>query len=140
VCQNTALATGLALVLLRGMGMKDLAINPILELKLLLLLIIAGLLTYVHALLQPRINALFVRAGGNPVPHDLDQQIDAFRLHRKRMALICIVVVITIAMPGVHVWTPFPSWSTVVLVTTIGVFTWRAYSSVTAYGWVYVVW
>ncbi|MDR7426073.1 MAG: hypothetical protein QN152_12430 [Armatimonadota bacterium] len=136
VFQGTALMTGLALVLLRGLGLDTLVTNPILGLKFLLLLLIAGLLTYVHTGLQPRIDTLFVQAGGNPVPRKISQQIGTLRLHRKRIASTCMFVVLTVAMLGVQVWTPFPLWLTVLLVVAIGAFTWRAYSSVTPYGWV----
>ena len=135
VFQGTVLVTGLALVLLRGLGLDALVTNPILGLKFLLLLVIAGLLAYVHTSLQPRIDALFAQAGSNPVPQEIAQQIGIRRLRRKRIASICMFVVLTVAMLGVQVWAPFPLWLTVVLVLAIGVFTWRAYSSVTPYGW-----
>ncbi|NIN69143.1 MAG: hypothetical protein GTO63_31535, partial [Anaerolineae bacterium] len=55
---------------------------------------------------------------------------------RKRLASICMFVVLTVSMLGVQVWAPFPLWLTVILVIAIAVFTWRVYSSVTPYGWV----
>lgn len=135
VFQGTVLVTGLALVLLRGLGLNALITNPILGFKFLLLLLIAGLLAHVHTSLQPRIDALFVQASGNPVPQEIAQQISALRLRRKRIASICMFVVLTVAMLGVQVWAPFPLWLTVVLVIAISMFTWRAFSSVTPYGW-----
>lgn len=135
VFQGTVLVTGLALVLLRGLGLDTLIANPVLGLKFLLLLVIVGLLTYVHTSLQPRIDALFVQAGGNPVPQEIAQQIGALRLRRKRIASMCMFVVLTVAMLGVQVWAPFPVWLTIALTVAIGIFTWRAYSSVTPYGW-----
>lgn len=135
VFQGTVLVTGLALVLLRGLGLDALVTNPILGLKFLLLLVIAGLLVYVHTSLQPRIDALFAQAGSNPVPQEIAQQISVRRLRRKGIASICMFVVLAVAMLGVQVWAPFPLWLSVVLVIAIGVFTWRAYSSVTPYGW-----
>jgi hypothetical protein len=136
VFQATALITGLALMLLRGMGLDALVSNLALGLKFLLLLVIAGMLSYVHLSMQPRIDALFAQAGGNPVPEEIASSIGALRLRRKRMASVCMFVVLTVSMLGVQVWTPFPLWLTVVLVTAIAVFTWRAYNSVTPYGWV----
>ncbi|MBI3941578.1 MAG: hypothetical protein HY326_01075 [Chloroflexi bacterium] len=135
VFQGTVLVTGLALVLLRGWGLDTLVTNPVLGLKFLLLLVIVGLLTYVHTSLQPRVDALFVQAGGNPVPQEIAQQIGALRLRRKRIASICIFVVLTVAMLGVQVWAPFPVWLTIALTAVIGIFAWRAYRSVTSYGW-----
>jgi hypothetical protein len=135
VFQATVLVTGLGLVLLRGLGLDALVTNPMLGLKFLLLLLIAGLLTFVHTTLQPRIDVLFAQAGGNPISQDIAQKIGALRLRRKRIASMCMFLVLTVSMLGVQVWTPFPIWLTIVLVIAIGVFTWRAYSSVTPYGW-----
>jgi hypothetical protein len=136
VFQGTALVSGLALVLLRGLGLDALVTNPILGLKFLLLLVPAVLLTNVHISLQPQIDALFAKAGGNPVPQELAQQIGALRLRRKRSASVCMFVVLTAAMLGVQVYVAFPLWLTAVLVIGIAAFTRRAYSSVTPYGWV----
>jgi hypothetical protein len=136
IFQATALVTGMALVLLRGMGLEALVTNVALGVKLLLLLLIAGLLTYVHTSLQPRIDALFAQAASSPVPQEIAQQIGPLRLRRKRIASVCMFVVLTLAMLGVQVWKPFPLWLTAVLVIAIALFTWRAYKSVTPYGWV----
>ena len=135
VFQGTALATGLALVLLRGLGLDALLSHPVLGLKFLLLLLIAGLLTYVHVALQPQVDALFAKAA-SPVPPDLASQIGALRLRRKRIATICMFVVLTVSMFGVQVWAAFPLWLSALLVMAIVIFTWRAYKSVTPYGWV----
>ena len=131
VLQSIALVTGLLLVFLRGLGLDALVANPILGLKLLLLLIIAALLTYVHTTLQPQIDALFAKAGGHPVPQELGQQIAKLRLRRKRIASVCLFVVLTAAMLGVQAWALFPFWLTIVLVIGIATLTRRAYSSVT---------
>lgn len=106
IFQATALVTGLAMVLLRGMGLSALVTNAALGLKFLLLLLIAGLLTYVHISLQPRIDALFAQAGSNPVPPEIAQQIGPLRLRRKRSATVCLFVVLTLAMLGVQVRAP----------------------------------
>jgi hypothetical protein len=135
VFQGTAGVTGLALVLLRRLGLGALVTNTALGLKSLLLVLVVGLLSYVHFNLQPQIDALFAQAG-SPVPADLAPRIGALRQRRKRLASVCMFVVLTIAMFGVQVWTPFPLWLTALLVIAIAAFTWRTYNSVTAYGWV----
>ena len=135
VFQATAGITGLALVLLRGMGPGALVTRPVLGLKSLLLLLIVGLLSYVHFSLQPQIDALFAQAG-SPVSADLAPRIGALRQRRKRLASICMFVVLTVSMLGVQVWAPFPLWLTALLVIAIAAFTWRTYNSVTPYGWV----
>ena len=135
VFQATALVTGLALVLLRGMGLDALLTNPMLGLKFLLLVLIATLLSYVYLNLQPQIDMLFAQAG-NPVPTDIAARIGALRLRRKRIASICMFVVLTISMLGVQVWAAFPLWLTAFMVAAIAAFTWRAYQSTIPYGWV----
>ena len=134
VFQATALVTGLALVLLRGLGLDALVTNIALGLKFLLLLLIAGLLSYVHFNLQPQIDALFAKAS-SPVPAEIAPRIGDLRLRRKRVASICMFVVLTVSMLGVQVWVPFPVWLTALLTLAIAIFTWRAYTSVTPYGW-----
>jgi hypothetical protein len=135
VFQVTVGVTGLALVLLRGFGLDALVTIPVLGLKFLLLVLVMGLLGFVHFSLQPQIDALFAQAS-SPVPADLAPRIGALRLRRKRLASICLFVVLTVSMLGVQVWAPFPLWLTALLVIAIAVFTWRAYNSVTPYGWV----
>ncbi|NIO71231.1 MAG: hypothetical protein GTN71_19910 [Anaerolineae bacterium] len=135
VFQATALVTGLALVLLRGLGPGALVTNPMLGLKFLLLVLIAGLLSYVHFSLQPKIDALFAQAN-SPVPADVAPRLGALRLRRKRLASICMFVVLTVSMLGVQVWAPFALWLTALFVIAIALFTWWAYKSVTPYGWV----
>jgi len=134
VFQATALVSGLALIFFKGQGLSALVGNPSLGLKFVLLLVIAGLLLYVHFSLQPQIDAFFSRAS-NPIPADLASQIGALRSRRKRIASVCMFIVLTITMLGLQVWTPFPVWLTALATAAIAVFTWRAYKSETKYGW-----
>jgi hypothetical protein len=136
VFQGTALITGLALVRLRGLGFDSLLANPALGLKFLLLLLIAGVLAYVHTRVQPRIDALFSMSRNASMTPDIGQQIGALRLRRKRLASVCLFVVLTLVMLGVQVWAPFPVWLTLSFLLAIGLFTRRTYTSVTPYGWV----
>jgi hypothetical protein len=135
VFQATALLTGMFLVVQRGWGLDALFTEPILALKFFPLLLIGGLLTYVHLSLQPRIDALFAQTGGAVADPELVKQIGPLRLFRKRLASVCLFVVLMSAMLGVQVWAPFPLWLTLALSAAVGLFTWRAYSSVTPYGW-----
>ena len=135
VFQATVLISGLALIVLRGQSLGLLITNPILGLKFLLLVLIAGMLSYVHVNMQPRIDALFTNAEP-PILGDLASEIGSLRARRKRFASVCLFAVLTSAMLGMQVWMPFPLWLTVVLVIAIGLFTWRAYSSEIPYGWV----
>ena len=135
VFQGTVLISGLMLMYLRGQNLSLLVTNLAIGLKFILLLLMAGLLTYVHISLQPRIDTLFAEAG-TPIETDRASLIGALRGRRKRMASICMFAAFTSAMLGMQVWMPFPLWLTALLVIAIGLFTWRAYSSETPYGWV----
>lgn len=135
VFQGTVLISGLVLMYLRGQNLSLLVTNLAIGLKFILLFLMAGLLTYVHISLQPRIDTLFAEAG-TPIETDRASLIGALRGRRKRMASICMFAAFTSAMLGMQVWMPFPLWLTALLVIAIGLFTWRAYSSETPYGWV----
>lgn len=137
IFQATALVTGLALILLRGMGLVTLVTIPVLGLKFLLLLVIAILLSVVTFNLQPRIDALFTKrdAGGKILEEDA-AQIRTLRGRRKQLSSLCMFCVLTSAMLGVQAWVAFPLWLTVVLIAALAVFTWRAFTSVTPWGWV----
>lgn len=137
VFQVTALVTGLALILLRGMGLDALVTNWVLGLKFLLLLVIAALLSIVHFNLQPRLDALFAKRDANGKIAEADAtQIRAWRTRRKQLSSLCLFCVLTAAMLGVQAWAVFPLWLTLTLAFAIAAFTWRAYNSVTPYGWV----
>jgi hypothetical protein len=135
VFQATALLTGVALVLVGGFSLGTLVSNPVLGVKLLLLLLIGGLLGYAYFGLQPRIDALFAEAT-EPGSGEVASQIGTLRLRRKRLASVCMFVVLIEAMLGVQAWAPFPAWLTALLVAALALFTWRAYNSVTPFGWV----
>ena len=135
VFQGTVLISGLVLMYLRGQNLSLLVTNLAIGLKFILLFLMAGLLTYVQIRLQPRIDTLFAEAG-NPITADLASRIGALRTRRKQLASICMFAAFTSAMLGMQVWMPFPLWLTALLVIALGLFTWRAYSSETPYGWV----
>ena len=120
-------------------GLSELFTNGILFLKFSLLILVTGLLLYVHLIIQPKIDALFAEA--NPVPDENVPRISALRLLRKRFATVCMFVVLTEAIMGVQVIRHFPLWNglpllTIFLLLAITAFTYRAYHSVTPYGWV----
>ncbi|HEX9076441.1 MAG TPA: hypothetical protein VF932_11720 [Anaerolineae bacterium] len=135
VFQATALVTGLALVFTRGLGLEALVTNWVLGLKFLLLLAIGGLLSAVTFYFQPRIDALFAKKGEGKIAEADAAQIRTLRTRRKQLSSLCLFCVLTAAMLGVQVGAPFPLWLTGVLLIAIAAFTWRAYSTVTAWGW-----
>lgn len=136
VFQATVMGTGLALILLHGMGLRTLLSNAVLGAKFFLLILIAVLLGYVHSKLQPEIDALFESSRDGSVSADTSKSIASLRLQRKRLASICLFSVLTMAMLGVQAWGSFPLWLTLVLLGALALFTYRAYQSTTPYGWV----
>lgn len=135
VFQGTALVSGLALIALRRQGLESLISNPILALKFVLLISITGLLSYVHFSLQPLIDQLLAQSS-NPIKGEVASRIGSLRAKRKRIASVCMFVVLTTAMLGMQVYTPFPLWLTLVLLIAIALFTWRTYKTQMPYGWI----
>jgi hypothetical protein len=58
------------------------------------------------------------------------------RLRRKRIASICMFVVLANVVLGVQVSAGFSVVAVVVLIVAVATFTWRAFSSNTPFGWV----
>ncbi|MHA1939138.1 MAG: hypothetical protein ACW97O_13085, partial [Candidatus Thorarchaeota archaeon] len=85
VFQATVLVSGLVLIVLRGQSLSLLVTNPIVGLKFLLLILIAGILLYVYLYMQPRIDALFADADP-PITGELASDISSLRATRKRFA------------------------------------------------------
>lgn len=137
VFQGTALVTGIWLLFATGLGLGVLVTNWVLGAKFILLLAIIAVLSVVNFGIQPRIDALFAQrdAGGKIADADA-AQIRALRARRKQLSSLCMFGVLTISMLGVQALAPFPLWLTAVFVLLIAAFTWRAYTSVTPYGWI----
>jgi hypothetical protein len=135
VFQGTVLASGLALIYLRSGSFGLLVTNSVAGLKFMLLIVMAGLLSYVHINLQPRIDALFAQEP-KPISGERASRIGLLRGQRKKLASVCMFAALTSAMLGMQLWVPFPLWLSAMLAVAIGLFTWRAYQSQTQYGWV----
>jgi hypothetical protein len=135
IFQITAGISGLALGLLRGMGIGAMLINPALGLKIFLLVFVFSLLSYVHLKLQPQIDALFEQAGDDSMSPEIAQSIGPLRSRRTRLAVTCLFCVLVIALLAVQVWVAFPLWLNGVLVLGIAAFTWRTFNSYMQYGW-----
>jgi len=135
VYQFTALVTGLLLLPLGGFLWSDLIRNPILLLKLILLLALMGLLSIVHFRLQPAIEVLLNEAKGDEIPEGIVKQIAPIRLRRTRIASICLFIVITIVLLGLQITSRFGLLSTAILIVIAGLFSWRVYRTGVRVGW-----
>ncbi len=134
VFQLTALVTGVLLAILSG-SVASLFTNPVLLAKLLLLLTLTGLLSIVHFSIQPGIDRLLAQATGDVLAPSLVAQIAPLRLRRKRLAAVCLFLMITTVVLGVQVFSPFAPVVTATVVAFGGLFAWRVYRSPVRYGW-----
>ena len=134
VFQLTALVTGVLLAILSG-SVTSLFTNPVLLAKLLLLLTLSGLLSIVHFSIQPGIDRLLAQATGEVLAPSLVAQIAPRRLRRKRLAAVCLFLMITTVVLGVQVFSPFAPVVTATVVAFGGLFAWRVYRSPVRYGW-----
>ena len=122
-------------MLLRGLPLGALYTNVALAIKVVLLVYVFGLLSYVHLILQPKIDDLFAQAGEGTMLPELAAKIGAFRKRRTRFATSCLFCVLIISLMALQVWVMYPLWLNVVLLGAIIVFTWRTFNSYMAYGW-----
>lgn len=135
VFQATALVTGVLLVGLRG-SWFSLVTNWVLLAKLIILLILSALLSVVTFSLQPRIDGLLAQVASESIPQDIAAQIGPIRLRRKRLATLCLFLVITTVLLGLQVFSPFGAPLTVLLLILAALFAWRVYRTPIPYGWV----
>ena len=116
--------------------MVSLVTNWVLLAKLILLLVLTGLLSVVTFSLQPRIDGLLAQAQEEAIPHEIGAQIGPLRLKRKRLATLCLFLVITAVLLGLQVFSPFPLPLTGLLILLAALFAWRVYRTPIPYGWV----
>ena len=126
------LVTGILLTWARGWIWTDWALIA----KLVTFAVLAGLLSYVHFNIQPRIES--VLAGCNPgeeVSVKDKPILLAWRTRRKRLAATCLFLVLTALIMGVRVTWGFAPWLVVVFLVIAALFAWRAYRRPVTWGW-----
>ena len=136
VFQGTALVTGVLLVALPEGSLMELFTNVVLLAKLLLLLTLTGLLSYVHFGIQPRIEALLDTVEGEEIPPTIGAELLPWRSRRKKLAGFCLFFVILLILLGLQVFGPFGALLNGLLVILASVFFWRVYKSTIPYGWI----
>jgi hypothetical protein len=135
VYQLTALVTGLLLLPLAGLSWDSLFTNGSLLVKLLLLLALMALLSVVHFRIQPAIEKLLSEVKGDEIPKEIAERIAPLRISRKRLAALCLSIVIVIVLLGLQVFTRFGLPLTAVLIVLAALFSWRVYRSPIRFGW-----
>lgn len=137
VFQSTVLLTGVLLLVFGPLGIKTLWSNWIIILKTILLFTLMGLLSYVHFRLQPKIEKLLANLGPDaPPPVSLFSDLKVHRARRKRMATLCLFIVITIIILGLQVYSTFSPVLTLGLIGLAGLFAWRAGKKLIRFGWI----
>jgi hypothetical protein len=134
--QLTALGTGLLLVGLSGLGFASIFTDWVLATKTGLLLVLIGLLSYVHFGIQPQIEKLLAQVSEDPVPEEIAAAISPLRVRRKRLAGVCLFFVITIIVLGLQVYARYDPTLSLALIALAALFSWWVYKKPVPYGWV----
>ncbi|MBI2618771.1 MAG: hypothetical protein HYW57_01670 [Ignavibacteriales bacterium] len=137
VFQWTALVTGILLLLAGPLGIEALWANWVVLTKVLLLFILMILLSYVHFKLQPKIEALIATVSSDAnVPEGLFGELKPHRILRKRLASLCLFIVITTIVVGLQVYQAFSPVLTIVLIGMAALFSWRVNKTLIRFGWI----
>lgn len=137
VFQGTMAASGLGLVYVTGRSWSALVTEPTLAIKWVALVILVGLLSYVHFSLQPRIEALMAQVKpDSPPPQGLAPQIGSLRLRRKRLAGTCLFLVLAALIMGLRATFGYNPYLALAFVVVAALYAWRAYRKPVPLGWV----
>ncbi len=134
--QATVLLTGVLMLVVGPLGIGALWGNWVLLVKTLVLLTLMGLLSYVHLRLQPRIEALLAKVSPDAAtPEDLTARLKPYRVLRKRLATLCLFLVLVTIILGMQVYGRYNPVLTIVLIASAGLFVWRANKALVRFGW-----
>ncbi len=127
------LITGFLLTWYKGWIWTDWALIA----KLVAFAALVSLLSYVHFIIQPNIERIL--AGWNPgeeVPPEKKPIFLAWRGRRKRLAGICLFLVLTSLIMGLRVSFSYMPWYVVVaFMVAAALFAWRVYRNPVRFGW-----
>jgi hypothetical protein len=135
VFQTSVLVSGLILTHLE-LGLSSLFTEWVLAAKTLLLLTLMGMLSYIHFSVQPRIEQLLGQVQGDPVPQEIAAALRPLRVRRKRLAGVCLFLVVTTVILGLQVFEAFNAWLTAGLIVLAALFAWRVYKTPIRFGWI----
>ena len=105
--------------------------------RLVMLFTLMGLLSYVHLGLQPRIDRLLADVQPDQAaPEGLAARLKPLRARRKRLATLCLFLVIVTIILGLQVYARFSASLNAALIVLAGLFAWRASRTLVRFGWV----
>ena len=126
------LVTGILLTWYKGWIWTDWA----LIIKLVAFAALASLLSYVHFTIQPHIESILTGwKPGEEVPPEKKSIFLAWRGRRKRLAGICLFLVLTALIMGVRVTWGYAPWLAAVFMVLAALFSWRVYRNPVRFGW-----
>ena len=135
VFQCTVFLSGMVILFL-GPGLSAVWTNWVLTAKTLILLLLMSLLSYVHFSIQPKIeNLLEPLSPTEPASADLAGKLAPFRILRKKLATVCLFLVITAIILGVQTYSRFHPFVSMALVLLAAGFSLRANKSLVRFGW-----
>lgn len=135
--QATVFTTGILLLVVGPLGIDALWTNWVLLAKTLLLFTLTGLLSFVHLRLQPAIDRLLAETRPDvPPPADFSSRLRPPRVLRKRLATLCLFLVLVGIILGLQVYGRFGTGLTAALIALAGVFAWRANATLVRFGWI----
>ena len=124
--------TGILLTWDRGWMWVDWALIS----KLVASGLLVGLLSYVHFTIQPHIESILTGwKPGEEVSPEKKPTFLTWRGRRKRLAGICLFLVLTSLIMGVRVTWGYAPWLAVVFVVAAALFAWRVYRNPVRFGW-----
>lgn len=136
VFQLSVFVSGILLLIFGQWGIQALWTNYILLAKTIILFTLMGLLSYVHFVLQPKIESFFKDVtADSKVPDNFLATVKPFRVLRKRLATICLFLVLTTIILGMQVYTPFSLILNLILIGLAGLFAWRVNKTLILFGW-----
>ncbi len=126
------LVTGVLLTWYKGWMWTD----PELIVKLVAFIALVSLLSYVHFTIQPHIESILTGwKPGEEVPAEKKSDFLAGRGRRKRLAGICLFLVLTSLIMGVRITWVYAPWLAAVFVVLAALFAWRVYRTPVRLGW-----
>ena len=135
VFQFTVFISGIIIVM-HGPGLSAIITNWVLATKTIILFTLMGLLSYVHFLLQPKIEEhLSILDSNKVVPEDFASVLAPFRNKRKKLATDCLFLVISAIILGVQTYVRYDPIVTIGLIVLAGIFSYRANKSLIRFGW-----
>ncbi|HEX7413118.1 MAG TPA: hypothetical protein VF411_03650 [Bacteroidia bacterium] len=136
VFQLSVFISGVLLLIYGHFGIQALWTNYILLAKTIILFTLMGLLSYVHFSLQPKIDSFFKDiTADSKVPDNFLASVKPFRVLRKRLATVCLFLVLTTIILGMQVYAPFNLTLNLLLIGLAGLFAWRVNKTLILFGW-----